>query len=65
MTTATVVDLTDADAVLERRIWRARRRLESAADVTARRMAWNAMPTLIEQRSPHQVERMERARGLR
>lgn len=62
---STTCEIVDADQVLERRIWRARRRLETAADVDGRRTAWNTMRHLIRQRSPAQVARMERARGLR
>lgn len=42
--------LVDADQVLERRIWRARRRLETAADMDSRRAAWTTMKHLNEQR---------------
>lgn len=63
--TAEVAELLDADAVLERRIWRWRRRMETAADPEVQRHAFGQMKSLIEQRSPAQVERMERRRGLR
>lgn len=47
---STTSALVDADQVLERRIWRARRRLETAADVDSRRAAWTAGKVLIRQR---------------
>ena len=57
--------LTDADAVLERRIWRWRMHLVEADCADARRFAAAKMGELIRQRRPEQVEHLERARGLR
>ena len=52
-----------ADAARERKITRLRKRLEKAA--AADRLAiWLAMRAEILSRSPEQIQRMEKARGL-
>lgn len=53
------------DAAIEREIWRWRKRMESAEDIAEQRYAWGRMKHFIGRRSPTQVARMERARGLR
>ena len=57
----------EADLDLERRIERAALRLHAASGPRAkniRREAWREMQSLIAQRSPEQIARMERERGL-
>ena len=54
----------EADRTLERRIERATMRLACAKNQAARRKAWDELRTLIDQRSPAQVARMEHERGL-
>lgn len=54
-----------SDAALERQIRKARHRMEQATDRDVRLAAAKEMADLIAARSPGQVERMERARGLR
>jgi hypothetical protein len=53
------------DAQLERSIFRARQRLAHAEHADEQRAAWADLSDLIGRRSPAQVERMERAKGLR
>jgi len=53
------------DAYLETLIEIERERMVEAPTVEARRDAWQSMKALIGSRSPQQVRRMERARGLR
>lgn len=55
----------DLDADLERRIDHARLRFVGCKTKAQRRKAWDELTRLIAQRSPEQVERMERERGLR
>lgn len=52
------------DAYLERRIDAARRALERAEGHEAQSVAAQSLYALIAQRTPRQVERMERQRGL-
>lgn len=59
---------TPEERELEERIERAQLRLMAASGPDAckvRREAWDELARLIRQRSPAQVERMERDRGLR
>lgn len=55
----------DFDAELERQIEFQRGLLVTALTPAEQTAAWDEMKRLIEQRSPEQVEQMERARGLR
>lgn len=55
----------DQDAILEAQIQQAQKRLVACAnDPQARRAAGDLLCNLIKQRSPEQVARMERERGL-
>jgi hypothetical protein len=54
-----------SDAELERRIRRAQHLMATTQDEGVRRAAAKDMADLIKSRSQGQVERMERARGLR
>ena len=54
-----------SDAELERRIRRAQHLMATTSDADVRRAAAKEMADLIKSRSQGQVERMERARGLR
>jgi hypothetical protein len=54
-----------ADADLERRIECARIAMTLAKDEVSRRDHLTRMETLIAQRSPQQIERMEIAQGLK
>lgn len=56
------------DALLERKITQASNACTSAlerGDRAAARSAWAKFRALLLQRSPEQIERLERARGLR
>lgn len=55
----------DSDADLERRIEQARLRYLGCRTPAQRRKVWDELTRLIAQRSPEQIERMERDRGLR
>ena len=54
----------DDDAALELRILIAQRIFCAAQDEAEQREAWNLMCELVRERSPRQIERMERERGL-
>ena len=54
----------DDDAALEMRILVAQRLCLTAQDEAEQRAAWNLMCELVRQRSPRQIERMERESGL-
>jgi hypothetical protein len=53
------------DSQREREIERAYRAFVGAGSATSRATAWQAMRTLIQQRSRAQIRRMEIERGLR
>jgi len=55
---------TAAELALEARIDEAFLRLQAARSPRGRRAAFSRMRSLIAQRSPAQVERLERERGL-
>jgi hypothetical protein len=55
----------DTDAELESRIDFQRGLLATAQTPDEKTSAWDEMKRLIDLRSPEQVERMERERGLR
>jgi hypothetical protein len=55
----------DIDADLERQIDFQRGLLVTAITPDEQTAAWDEMKRLIELRSPEQIERMERERGLR
>lgn len=55
----------DTDAELERQIEFQHGLLVTALTPAEQTAAWDEMKRLIEQRSPEQVEQMERERGLR
>jgi hypothetical protein len=55
----------DSDAALERRIDNCRLRFLGAKTIGKRRLLFAELQRLIAQRSPQQIERMERERGLR
>lgn len=55
----------DSDADLERRIKELGDAMVRADSEYARQVLWQQMRTLIAQRTPKQVARMERAKGLR
>lgn len=55
---------TDADAELERKIEVAVLRCSTATNPNDRRRWWNELKRLHALRSPEQIERMERKRGL-
>jgi hypothetical protein len=54
-----------SDAELERRIRKAKHLMVNAKDEDVRRAAAKDMRDLINSRSPGQVDRMEKAMGLR
>ncbi len=53
-----------SDWLRERRIDRLRRQILSTTDHTEQRRLWDRLRNEINQRSTHQVERMERERGI-
>jgi hypothetical protein len=53
------------DSEREQAIERQRQLLTESADAAVQRVAFERMCELIAQRSPEQVEQMERERGLR
>lgn len=53
------------DARIERLITNTALRMQAAASPAARRYEWNKLQRLHRLRSPAQVERLERAKGLR
>lgn len=55
----------DIDAALERRIECARIAMTLSTDEASKQDHWERMRRLIGERSPQQIERMERERGLR
>lgn len=57
--------MTDADELLEAQIQLAWKALMSASTAHLQRAAFEQMREHIRQRSPEQIERMERERGLR
>lgn len=59
------VPLFDPDQELERRILTAATRCSLAKTQAEHTPAWKELVRLINQRSPEQVARMERERGLR
>lgn len=54
-----------SDTAREQAIEAARQRLATSPCPTDRRAAWDDLCALVNSRSPDQVERMERERGLR
>lgn len=58
-------ELALADAALEAAIELAALRLQTATTPLRRKAAWAELQRLVKNRSPAQVERMERARGLK
>lgn len=57
-------DLDLADAGLEAAIDTAALKLQTATTPLRRKLAWCELQSLVKQRSPRQVRRMEEERGL-